>query len=177
MDIFNNFLHIGINPLSARCLDIWAINLVITVPAAVLAPNSAGSSAVTMMTMKLYMFASKFHWLSFIQFIGPYDTIENGPQHVTSSHNTSSVNSLWPSDTIWHHITWSTLVQVMSCCLMATSHYQNQCCGIQIWAMLNTSIPDMSLKITNLRLWQHLPGANEWNNYLPGIAGTLAIFT
>ena len=37
------------------------------------------------------------------------------------------VNSLWPSDTIWHHGTWSTLVQVMACCLMAPSHYLNQC--------------------------------------------------
>ena len=37
------------------------------------------------------------------------------------------VNSLWPSDTIWWHITWSTLVQVMACCLSAPSHYLNQC--------------------------------------------------
>ena len=27
----------------------------------------------------------------------------------------------------WHHRTWSTLVQVMVCCLMAPSHYLNQC--------------------------------------------------
>ena len=41
-------------------------------------------------------------------------------------------NSLWPIDTIWWWITWSTLVQVMACCLMASSHYLNQC-----WLMVN----------------------------------------
>ena len=35
-------------------------------------------------------------------------------------------NSLWPSDAIWCHEPWSTLVQVMACCLMAPSHYPNQ---------------------------------------------------
>ena len=33
------------------------------------------------------------------------------------------LNSLWPSDTIWWHRTWSTLAQVMDCWLMAPSHY------------------------------------------------------
>ena len=37
------------------------------------------------------------------------------------------VNSLGPSDAIWHWRSWSTLVQVMACCLMAPSHYLNQC--------------------------------------------------
>ena len=36
------------------------------------------------------------------------------------------VDSLWPSDTIWHHISWSTLAQVIVCWLMAPSHYLNQ---------------------------------------------------
>ena len=36
-------------------------------------------------------------------------------------------NSLWPSDAIWWHISGSTLVQVMACCLKAPSHYLNQC--------------------------------------------------
>ena len=36
-------------------------------------------------------------------------------------------NSLWPSDTTWRHRTGSTLAQVMACCLMAPSHYLNQC--------------------------------------------------
>ena len=36
-------------------------------------------------------------------------------------------NSLWPSDGIWCHIPWSTLVQEMACCLMTQSYHLNQC--------------------------------------------------
>ena len=39
----------------------------------------------------------------------------------------NSFNSLWPSDTIWRQGSRSTLAQVMACCLMASSHYLNQC--------------------------------------------------
>ena len=34
---------------------------------------------------------------------------------------------VWPGDAIWWHGTRSTLAQVMACCLMAPSHYLNQC--------------------------------------------------
>ena len=34
------------------------------------------------------------------------------------------VNSLWPSDTIWHHRSSSTLVQKMAYCLNIPSHYR-----------------------------------------------------
>ena len=37
------------------------------------------------------------------------------------------INSLWPSDAIWRHTSWSTLVRVMACCLTAPSHYLDQC--------------------------------------------------
>ena len=37
-----------------------------------------------------------------------------------------NLNTLWPSDTIWHK-SGSTLAQVMACCLTAPSHYLNQC--------------------------------------------------
>ena len=33
------------------------------------------------------------------------------------------INSLWPGDRIWHCWFWSTLVQVVACCLMAPSYY------------------------------------------------------
>ena len=36
-------------------------------------------------------------------------------------------NSLGSSDAIWRWRSWSTLVQVMSCCLTTPSHYLNQC--------------------------------------------------
>ena len=37
------------------------------------------------------------------------------------------INSLWPGDAIWRHISGSTSAQVMACCLAAPSHYLNQC--------------------------------------------------
>ena len=36
-------------------------------------------------------------------------------------------NLLWPSDAIWWHRFCSILAQVMACCLVAPSHYLNQC--------------------------------------------------
>ena len=36
-------------------------------------------------------------------------------------------NRLWPSDAIWRQRTGSPLSQAMVCCLMAPSHYLNQC--------------------------------------------------
>ena len=66
----------------------------------------------------------------------------------------------------------------MACCLTAPSHYLNQCrliiseghnCGIHLRAisqeMLKIHILDMDVPITNLRLWPHLPGANEFNHW------------
>ena len=40
-----------------------------------------------------------------------------------------TINSLWPSDTIWQQTSRAKLVQVpvMAWCLMAPSHYLNQC--------------------------------------------------
>ena len=37
------------------------------------------------------------------------------------------LNSLAPSDAIWQHGSWSTMVQVMACCLMASSHNLDHC--------------------------------------------------
>ena len=84
-----------------------------------------------------------------------------------------TLNSMWPGDAIWRHRTWFTLSQVMAWCLMAPSHYLNQCWLIisevlwqsPQWKMLNISILHMSLKITHWILEQHLPGANELMKY------------
>ena len=35
------------------------------------------------------------------------------------------INTLWPSDAMWRHISGLTLAQVMACCLTAPSHYLN----------------------------------------------------
>ena len=42
--------------------------------------------------------------------------------------HTEILDSLWPSDDIWHHRTWSTLVQVMASCLTTQSQCLNQWC-------------------------------------------------
>ena len=85
------------------------------------------------------------------------------PQHST----------LWPSYSIWHQRSWSTLLQVMAWFLMAPSHHLNQCWLIiseVLWHhwpedSLTGNAQDISpwcdLKITKLRLLTHLPGANE----------------
>ena len=55
-------------------------------------------------------------------------------------------NSLWPSDSMSHYRTWSALVQAMAWCLMAPSHYLNQC-----WPSVRSSdiyLGAISLKIS-----------------------------
>ena len=49
--------------------------------------------------------------------------------HLSESNLTSAyeLNSSKPSDAIWWQRSGSTLAQVMACCLMAPSHYLNQC--------------------------------------------------
>ena len=46
------------------------------------------------------------------------------------------LNSLWPSDPIRQHRSGSALSHVMFCCLMASSHYLNQCWLITIKGVL-----------------------------------------
>ena len=46
--------------------------------------------------------------------------------------NCLSLNCLWPNNNIWYWRFWSTLVQVMTCCLTAPSHYLYQC-----WLIFN----------------------------------------
>ena len=47
--------------------------------------------------------------------------------HPCPNFSSSLVNSLRLSDAIWWQRSGSTLAQVMACCLMAPSHYLNQC--------------------------------------------------
>ena len=47
----------------------------------------------------------------------------------------SHLNSLPPSDAIWQQIYRPIMAEVMACCLMATSHYLNQC-----WLTINKII-------------------------------------
>ena len=92
--------------------------------------------------------------------------------HVTAAPQPDPLNSLWPSDAIWRWRSWSTLVQVMVCCLMAPSHYLNQRWLIiskVLWHSLEGIILRRSEdtnqynKIENyiLESQSDLPGANE----------------
>ena len=46
------------------------------------------------------------------------------------------INSLRPA--VWYHGSWSTLVQIRACCLMAQSHHLNQCWLSVNWIPWNT---------------------------------------
>ena len=62
-----------------------------------------------------------------------------------------SFNLLWPSGIIWWQSPWSTLAQVMTCCLMAPSHYLNQYWPITngvLWHSFEKSKPQQKLKIS-----------------------------
>ena len=83
------------------------------------------------------------------------------------------LNSLRPSDAIWQQRSMSTLVQVMACCLMAPSHYLNQCwliisgvkwrsSEVNFIRILKIQIHEVSLKIVLLTSFPlFLPGPNE----------------
>ena len=98
------------------------------------------------------------------------------PSSITPHGNTRPqwVDSLWPSDTIRHHRSWSTSVQVTACWLAAPSHYLNQCwltimglCVIHLRAIsqlvLKLLFCILTLKIVLLKFLPHLPapGINE----------------
>ena len=77
-----------------------------------------------------------------------------------------SVNSLWPNDVVWRHRSWSTLAQVIDCCLMAPIRYPNQnwliIQGVLCYYELVMNwIRDMCWGITLLTLLPHIPGTSE----------------
>ena len=77
------------------------------------------------------------------------------------------INSLGPSDTMWHWRSWSTLVQVMACCLTAPSHYLNQCWLIISTVLWHSSedimIRRFEVKITFFKITLRSP-SGQWVN-------------
>ena len=57
--------------------------------------------------------------------------------------------SLWPGDAIWRHGTRSILVQVMSCCLTAPSHYLNQ------WVQRHSSESNFTIDNSAINHWNY----------------------
>ena len=73
------------------------------------------------------------------------------------------INSLWPSDAIWQHRSGSTLVQVMACCLMAPSHYLNQCWLIISKVQWHSFEGNFTIDTSAINHWNYL------ENYLSKI--------
>ena len=63
---------------------------------------------------------------------------------------------MWPSDAIWLWWSWSTLVQVMTCCLTAPSHYLNQCWRIITKVQWCSSEGNFTWEITANSHWNQL---------------------
>ena len=71
-------------------------------------------------------------------------------------------NSLWPSDAFWWHRSWSTLAQVMACCMTAPSNYLNHSwlsslrfCGIHM-GLISLEILTISMyKVRKLHFWNY----------------------
>ena len=86
--------------------------------------------------------------------------------------NMNTINSLWPSNTLWCLRSWSPLVQVMVCCLIAPNHYLNQC-WLHLIEILCHSFhgniyfntqdinPQDLFEIYTFKIGAHVPGNNE----------------
>ena len=68
----------------------------------------------------------------------------------------TTVNSLRPNDAIWRHRPWSTLTQVMACCLTAPSHNLNKMLSWERWPLTQTSFISMQYKnaLVKIRIWK-----------------------
>ena len=83
-----------------------------------------------------------------------------------------SVNSLWPSDAIWHQGSGSTLAHVMASCRMAPSHYLNQCWLIIIKVQWHSSEGSLTKDASAISLkndWWKIPFQSprgQWVNSL-----------
>ena len=63
---------------------------------------------------KVYYTYGSYIWITWIPILC------NGDHHISTQRGLVI-------DGIWWHRSWSTLAKVMACCLMAPSHYLNQC--------------------------------------------------
>ena len=77
------------------------------------------------------------------------------------------LNSLRPNHAIWHHRSGSILVQVMACCLTASSHYLNRCWlrwfVAFTWEQFHKlgSWTNFKTCLEIIKPWPHLLGTNE----------------
>ena len=69
-----------------------------------------------------------------------------------------AVNSLCPSDAIWRYRSGSRLALVMACCLMAPSHYPNQCWLIISQVLWHSSEGNFTGNVWDISPWYELQG-------------------
>ena len=79
------------------------------------------------------------------------------------------VNSLWPfvcDAIIWRHTSGSTLAQVMTCWLIAISHYLNLCPMKFIWGQFlkDTSLINHKNNLILLEIFIHISQRGQWCN-------------
>ena len=74
----------------------------------------------------------------------------------SGGHFVLATVSLWASGAIWRQRYGSTLVQVMACCLMASSHYLNQCWLITIKVQWHSSGGNFAINISAINHWNKL---------------------
>ena len=86
--------HLFINPSSAGPVHIQDPHLVITVPADVLAPHGARTSAGTVIMAHLHIFLMKFLWLEVMPSycFWQNDVIQNGRKDLKKSHGIHAVD-------------------------------------------------------------------------------------
>ena len=98
---------------------------------------------------------------------GTSNTFQKFSQHTL-------LTTLWPSDIIWQHWPGSTLAQAMACCLMAPSHYLNQCLLITlyqwgpvtfIWGQFR-KIPQPSITKISLKISQGPMSKQACHHYM-----------
>ena len=87
---------------------------------------------------QIFMLRNQFVKCVYI-FAAQYKQVLFNLQIITWISNVSkiNINSLWPSNAIRRRIRWSTLVQVIVCCLTSPSWYLNECCFIIKWILGN----------------------------------------
>ena len=87
--------------------------------------------------------------------------------YVVFDFTNNLLNSLWPSDAIWWHISWSTLPQPMACCLTGTKPLPEPVLTYHHWGSVTITwwqfwrVTKIRLKITYSKFHLNLLGARE----------------
>ena len=76
-------------------------------------------------------------------------------------------NSLLPCCLIWRYRTWSTLLQVLACCMKSPSRYLNKCWLINSYVMWQLPKGNFTWNAKDIYSWY------EWDRWIPRRNGQL----